>query len=590
MARNAAIVSINTCFGKYPKTYHTKDDPINWSWEHISNNKWEDIPPVYNYVERMIEDIHCEGAYVLFCTNTGHDTPVAGDSSGQSGNLGMQSDEAVDLATLRNQKTSRSVEEIVKEAREHEKNGYDVYTMDTPSPEAVQAVRAATNLVIMSTLSLGARGTGRGASIPGIANMNRPTADQLAQAVEAAGKLEGLADFVLIRGATCGNWVQEKDEVLANTYYAEAIKKAGVKVLTCIGGGYHDPIKNDELIARGVTDMVGMTRPIFADADLVKKVSAGRAEDVIPCIQCQNCHAVSMTKGPHYTQCTVNARWGTPPYKLAAIQAPLMKKKVAVIGGGPAGMKAATVAAERGHAVTLYEKDSALGGLQKYTDHTKWNWTYKMLKDWLAAQVKKAGVEVKLNTAATPGMIKAANYDTVLVAVGAEVVESRMKGADDGKVFNILTCYSNKKALGKHVVMLGAGKFGTEAAISMVKDGHKVTVLAPGEEMIDPRDVGPHSVGNQERIYKNHPDFTYHMKTVPKSIDGGTVTYMDEKGTEHSIDADSIVIWSGLRPRSAEAVAFSGSADEVILAGDCTGDTDRLIKTLRSAFFAASQI
>jgi pyruvate/2-oxoglutarate dehydrogenase complex dihydrolipoamide dehydrogenase (E3) component len=240
--------------------------------------------------------------------------------------------------------------------------------------------------------------------------------------------------------------------------------------------------------------------------------------------------------------------------------------------------------------VTLYEKDGALGGLQKYTDHTKWNWTYKDFKDWLIHQVDKAGVEVKLNTAATPSMIKSAGYDTVLVATGAALVTSRMKGADAKNVFNILTCYSNKKALGKHVVMIGAGKFGTEAAVSMVLDGHKVTVLAPDEEMIHPRDVGPHNVGTQERIYKNHPDFTYHMKTIPKSISGGKVTYTDEKGAEKSIQADSIVIWSGLKPRTEDAEKFVGSADEVLLVGDCKGDTDRLIKTMRHALFVASQV
>jgi pyruvate/2-oxoglutarate dehydrogenase complex dihydrolipoamide dehydrogenase (E3) component len=204
--------------------------------------------------------------------------------------------------------------------------------------------------------------------------------------------------------------------------------------------------------------------------------------------------------------------------------------------------------------------------------------------------VKKAGIEVKLNTTATPSMIKAAGYDTVLVATGAEPVISRMKGADAGNVFNILTCYSNKSALGKNVVMIGAGKFGTEAAIGIAKDGHKITVLAPGEEMIDAEDVGPHGVGPQERIYKNHPNFSYVMKTTVKSITGGKVTYTDEKGAENSIQADSIVIWSGLKPRMDEAEKFIGSADEVLLLGDCTGKNGRIRKTIRNAFFVASQV
>jgi NADPH-dependent 2,4-dienoyl-CoA reductase/sulfur reductase-like enzyme len=261
-----------------------------------------------------------------------------------------------------------------------------------------------------------------------------------------------------------------------------------------------------------------------------------------------------------------------------------------VIGGGPAGMKAAIVAAERGHQVTLYEKDSALGGLIKFSDHSKWRWNMKVFKDYLVHQVEKNGVNVKLNTAATPGMIKAEGFDTVLVATGAEVVKSRMKGADAANVFDILTCYSNKKALGKNVVMIGAGKIGTEAAIGIVKDGHKITVLAPGDEMIDVADAGPHNIGNQERIYKNHPDFTYHMKTMVKRIDGGKVAYTDENGKEKSVKADSIIIWSGLKPRMDEAEKFIGSADEVLLLGDCTGKGGRIQKTIRNAFFVASQV
>jgi NADPH-dependent 2,4-dienoyl-CoA reductase/sulfur reductase-like enzyme len=421
--------------------------------------------------------------------------------------------------------------------------------------------------------------------------VNQPTADELESGVEAARKLEGLADFLYIRSGSAhpNSFCQDQDRPWGLAY-AEAIKKAGLKILTCPGAGFHDPVQNDEFIANGQTDMVSMTTPFFADPELVKKVAAGRADDVIPCYQCQDCHAISMMKGPHIAMCDVNPAWGTPPYKLQNITAPLMKKKVAVIGGGPAGMKAAITAAERGHQVTLFEKDSALGGLIKFSDHSQWRWNMKVFKDHLIHQVNKNGVEVKLNVTATPEMIKSGGFDTVLVAAGAEVVKSRMKGTDSDNVFDILTCYSNKKALGKNVVMLGAGKLGTEAAIGIAKDGHKITVLAPGEEMIDVEDVGPHNVGNQERIYKNHPNFTYHMKTVVKSIAGGKVTYTDEKGDQQSVQADSIVIWSGLKPRMDEAEKFFGSADEVLLLGDCTGKGGRIHKTIRNAFFVASQV
>jgi NADPH-dependent 2,4-dienoyl-CoA reductase/sulfur reductase-like enzyme len=623
LAKNAAIVTMETMFGPYPKKYHTKEESAAyWSWEHISNNKWENIPPVWNYIERAVEDIHSEGCLIVFGSNTGDvgDMIVGGDVGTESGSDGLGGDTVVGgrggaaggrggeaggrgeaaggragMPPGMGQAAAKSVAEIVKDAKEKEEIGYDVYQMDSPSREAVQAVRAATNMIIMSSGGMGGPGGGmggRGGGAPGASTTGKPSDSQIAQAVESAKQLEGLADILLMKGSGSAgaSWESSKYAEGSSYYYAEAIKKAGVKIITCIGGGLFDPIKNDEYIARGATDMVGMTRPLFADMELVKKIAAGRVDDVIPCIQCQNCHAESMAKGPHFARCTVNPKWAVPSYKLKTIEAPLTKKRVAVIGGGPAGMKAALVAAERGHKVTLYEKDAALGGLQKYTDYTPWVWTYKNYKDYLVNQVKKAGIEVKLNAKATKDTVKAAGYDTVVVATGSEVVESKMKGADASNVFNILTSYSNRKALGENIVFIGAGKFGTEAALSLALDGKKVTVLSSTPDMVDPDDLGPHNMTAQTNLYRNHPNFKYFLKTTVKSIAGGKVTYADSKGVENTLQADSIVIWTGLKPRLEDADNFAGSADEVLVVGDCTGEKGRINRATRSAFFVASRI
>jgi NADPH-dependent 2,4-dienoyl-CoA reductase/sulfur reductase-like enzyme len=629
IAKNAAIITMEYTFGKYPKKYHTKEENSSlWSWEHISNNKWEDIPPTWNYIERAMEDMHSEGTLILFGGDSGAvgDMVVGGDVGSESGSDGLGGANVQggmtpnQIPALSGQggtqgrqggapggqggapggqggggmpgmgQAAKSVADIVKDAKDKEEMGFDVYQMDASSVEALKAVRSATNLIIVSAGSVD-RGMAMGMG-GSRATGSKPSNEQIEQAVESTRKLEGLVDILLMKGSGSagGSWDTSKYMEGSGYYYAEAIKKAGIKIATCIGGGMIYPQKNEEYIAKGITDMVGVTRPLFADGDLVKKVAAGRADDVIPCLQCQNCHAESMSKGPHFARCTVNPKWAVPTYKIKSIEAPLRKKNVAVIGGGPAGMKAAITAAERGHKVTIFEKEAALGGLQKYTDYTPWVWTYKNFKDYLINQVKKAGIEVKLNTKASGAMIKAGGYDTVLVATGSEVNESKMKGADAGNVFNILTCFSNRKALGQNVVMIGTGKFGTESALSMALDGYKVTVLAPGKDMIDPDDIGPHNVTSQTNLYRNHPNFKYFLNTTVKSISGGKVTYTDSKGAENSIQADSIVIWSGLKPRTEDMAVFAGVAAEVIPIGDCTGEKGRINRAIRSAFYAASRV
>ncbi len=634
MAKNAAIVSMSTHFGTYPKTYTKGAHGPN---NNFCDSSWEDIPPVENYVQRLIEDIHCEGALILKLGGGGGGgmpggmggmPGAAGGAAGQGGmpggmpgeqggqqggpagqggmpsNMGGMPGSASGgqqgaqggmpggqqaAASGRSGMpgmTAKTDDEIVKEAKEAEEFGYDVYSLSSSSVETAKKVRSATNLILMSSLRLAA-GSGYSASAT---DTNQPSTSDIEQAVEAARKLEGVVDYIQIRASEHPNgWNQDENKPKALAY-AEAIKRAGIKVLVCPTAGFHDVLANDSYIAAGQADMIGMTTPFFADGELVRKVKEGRADDIIPCIACWNCHGISMTKGPwHSSLCSVNPKWGTPPYKLQGISSPRTKKKVAVIGGGPAGMNAALTAAERGHKVTIYEKDAALGGLLKIADKSATRWPFRKYKEWLIAQVKKSGIEVKANTAATPAMIKAGGFDAVIVSTGAEPIVSRMK-VDGAKSYNIVEAYDKKDELGKNVVVIGAGKYGFELALGLAMEGHKVTNIGSGDRLFEVDFQGPHNMANQEGIYKNHPNYSYALNAQVKDVTGGKVTYKDSTGAEKSVQADSVVIWSGLKPRMDEAEKFLNCADEVYLAGDCTGKNGHLQKAVRSAFFAASQV
>jgi thioredoxin reductase len=675
MAKNAAIVSLDTHFGNYPITYGAMGAATPGP-DHFSDSIWQDIPPVHNYVNRMIDDMHIEGALVRYAGNLGGGgggggdaaggagpgaaapggagargggqqggapggaQPSGGQGAGQSpggpgagpgavGGAGAVMQRGSGLGTgpagagggqrgggpggrPGQQKANLSVEEIVADAKKIEAQGYDVYDLGTTDAKAVEAVRNATNLVLLT--HLGTIGpdmdpgvdtsplhewvyTGSnldwqfGKRTVGLVNQ-QPAKDEIDKVVEEAKKLEGLVDIFWVRDNRIehpNSFTQNPDKPF-NLYYAEAIKKAGIKTLVCPSAGFHDAAQNDQFIASGLADMVGMSTPFFADPEFVKKATEGRLDDIVPCIQCHNCHCISRTDGPWYDTCTVNPKWATPAYKLENIPAPTAKKKVAVIGGGVAGMKAAIVASERGHAVTIYERDKVLGGHMQFTDYTQWKWTYRKFKDYLIHQVNKHGVEVLLNTKATPQLIKSKEYETVLVATGAQPTFSEWETAGAPNIFNLMDAYSNKSALGKSVVVVGEGMYSTEAAIGMAKDGRKVMVLCPSKELIELKYIGSHNLMDQIQILENHPNFNFELEAKVKSIKGNTVVYTDSKGAEKTLEAESFVIWSGMKPRVDEAEKFIGSADQVLFMGDCTGKAGTVQKTQRQAFFLASQV
>jgi len=419
-------------------------------------------------------------------------------------------------------------------------------------------------------------------------------------AAEFAKIWEGAIDILVIRGkdrnASHPNGYNLKKEDNLTLRYSETIKKGGTKIAIAPNGGFQGLDKNEEYIATGKADMISMARAWIADPEYGKKAYEGRGEDVAPCVMCGECHGAN--EGPWLSYCSVNPRFGISHKLDRMIDAPVVSRKVAVIGGGPAGMKAAVTAAERGHKVTLYEKNDFLGGQLKFTDYVSFKWPYRDYKDYLIRQLHKTGVEVHLSTKVTPEMIKSKRYDAVLVALGAESIIPDIPGAKGGNVRAAIFVYGNENALGKNVVVIGGDLIGAETGMHLAEKGHRVTVLARDKSLAP--DVSQYVSWDFIRAYEAleaQGNFSYVTEAQATGISDGKVTYRDAKDAEKTIQADSVVIYAGRRPRMEEAMKFSGSARRFFIIGDCSAHGDvrtyfeaNLYTSVRSGFAAASEI
>jgi 2,4-dienoyl-CoA reductase-like NADH-dependent reductase (Old Yellow Enzyme family)/thioredoxin reductase len=570
MARGCAIISPRFGGGMFGSSRKT----LRGDSAHMAIFDTSD-PAVMNYVDQIIESIHSMGSLVM-----------GGGMGGGPGGGGQSS--------------KSMIQQAVDQAKQLEDQGYDVMgsmgirnISDKSSLDQAlaqnQAIMSATNLLISMSMMV------KHPDLPPETNDGQSqNLTSLESAIETAKAFDGYVDILQVTiGAGMAshptNWNMEKDKPMTLSI-CKALRDAGVKkTLIAPNGGYHDPSLNDKWIASGLLDMVVMSRAWNADDEYGKKLYDGRGEDIYPCIMCNKCHGLSMN-GPWITVCSVNPRLGLESAVKTLDKPATFSKKVAVIGGGPAGMKAAITAAERGHKVTLYEKTDSLGGLLKHAKYSKYKWTLNDYSEYLIRQVKKLGVEVQLNRTATPEMIKAKGYDAVIAALGAEPVISKMSGSDAKNVFKGLEVYGDKeKELGKNVVFIGGGEWGVETAIYIAEKGHNVMVLSPEKELLRLERV--HYPEYVIHTYDHMKNFDYVTEAIATRIADGKVYYRDASGAEKSVAADSVVIWGGLKAKTGEAVKFSSAAGKAFYAvGDCTTKGGNVQKSVRTAYFAAVQI
>ena len=348
---------------------------------------------------------------------------------------------------------------------------------------------------------------------------------------------------------------------MPNVYVAEAFKKSGKFHVPIVTLGAIDSVDSaEEILEAGKADMVTMARSLIADPLLIKKCVAGRREDVTPCIKCMRCH--DSTVYGHHFQCSVNPTAGLENSIAHLVQPVERVKKVAVVGGGPAGMKAALVAKERGHQVTLFEAAGELGGMLHKAGYFSFKYPVKDYMNWLIAQVNKSGIEVKLNTRATAETVQ--GYDAVIVAIGAEPLILPVPGVEQVKP--AIDVLGHEDTLGDNVILIGGGQVGCETALHLAQLGKRVTVVEMQAELAPDAST----TGRNELMTEiaREPNFVPLTGARCQSVTAHSVTYVKE-GKEETITADSVVLCAGMKAKAAEADSFFDAADEVTEIGDC---------------------
>ena len=361
------------------------------------------------------------------------------------------------------------------------------------------------------------------------------------------------------------------------------IKKA-VNVPVSAVGRIVDADMAARVIESGMADMVAVGRPLLADPDWGTKIAAGKACDIRRCISC-NKGCTDAIQNRQFLSCVLNAENGYENTR--SIQPTAQKKKIAVLGGGPAGLEAARVAALRGHDVTLFEKTTSLGGQLNIACVPPRKEEMRRAAQDLIHAVCNAGVHLCMGQTRTAEQLKDAGFEAVINAVGAHSAAPRIPGIDSVNVADAWKVLAGEQQVYGTVAVIGGGMVGCETAEYLAARGCKVSVI----EMMDKIAAGE-SVTILPTLLENYK--TYGVEQYPshkvKEFRMDAVVCENKDGAEVTIPCDYIVLAMGARSNAFDAAALEAAGIPVYSIGDAAGKAADISNAIRTGYDTACQL
>ena len=348
-----------------------------------------------------------------------------------------------------------------------------------------------------------------------------------------------------------------------NVHFAKMVKEY-VNVPVGTVGRIIEPKKAANIIKEGKADFVVMGRGLLADPEWPKKAMEGRYDDIRECIACNQGCIDNIHRMKPFT-CLQNPVIGRErEFEIRKAETP---KKVAVIGGGPAGLESARVAALRGHDVTLYEKEADVGGQVRMGRVPPNRGDLGKMTDYLAGQVRKLGIQLELGKNVTKETVKNIDAEVIVLATGAVPLVPDIEGIDKRHVVNAVDVLNRKASVGKRIVVIGAGLVGLEVADYLFEQGRDVILL----EMLP---TTPPDIGNANRIYFENKfaenGIEIHFGAEVERIDEDGIVYTQKGWVKKLMAIDTVVLATGaVAENSLEKIIRNEKRFSLFAVGDC---------------------